>query len=463
MADSTSYDVMVIGSGQAGGPLSTAFARAGHRVVLIERASIGGTCVNAGCTPTKTMIASSRVAYLARRAGDYGVNSGEIGVDMTQVRRRKRDIVEKFQSGSQRSISDQGVEIVFGEASFVGPKAVEVRLKDGGSRCITSDLVFINTGCRPASLELEGLDSVPWFDSTSIMELDAVPEHLVVLGGGYIGLEFGQLFRRLGSAVTIIQRGERLLTREDDEISREVERIMIEDGLELILQARARTVSSVAGQVQLEVSISDGVRRVNGSHLLLAVGRTANTTGLNLAAAGVVVNEHDEIEVNDRLETSAAVVYALGDVKGGPQFTHISYDDFRIIKANILDGGSASTAGRMVPYTVYIDPQLGRVGMTETEARALGLDVRVGVMPMSRVARALEVDESRGLLKVVVNARTDQIVGFAALAIEGGELMSMAEIAMMGKLPWQALRNGIFAHPTLAESFNALFASMEAS
>jgi pyruvate/2-oxoglutarate dehydrogenase complex dihydrolipoamide dehydrogenase (E3) component len=335
-----------------------------------------------------------------------------------------------------------------------------VALNDGGERAISADLIFINTGGRPARPALDGLGSVGWLDSTSIMELDEVPDHLLVLGGGYIGLEFGQLYRRLGSRVTVIQRGDRLLTREDDDICRAVAEIMEQDGLELLYRADALAVEPSKGGVRIRVKLPAGERALDGSHLLVAVGRTPNTDALNLSAADVEVNERGEIVVNERLETSAPGVYALGDVKGGPQFTHISYDDFRIIRTNLIDGGSASTANRLVPYVVYIDPQLGRVGMTEAEARQRGTDVRVATMPMSRVARALEVDETRGLLKAVVDARTDRILGFAALGIEGGEIMSMVEIAMMGNLPWHALRNGIFAHPTLAESLNNLFGSL---
>jgi pyruvate/2-oxoglutarate dehydrogenase complex dihydrolipoamide dehydrogenase (E3) component len=461
MAESTHVDVLIIGSGQAGGPLATAFTAAGRRVALVEREHIGGTCINDGCTPTKTLIASGRVAYLTRRAGDYGVHVGQPSIDMVKVRERKRSIVERFRGGSQSAIEKGGVEIIFGEARFSGERTVNVSLNGGGERAIFADLVFINTGGRPARPKLAGLDSVSWLDSTSIMELEEVPDHLLVLGGGYIGLEFGQLYRRLGSRVTVIQRGDRLLSREDDDICRAVAGIMEEDGLELLYEAEARSVEPFDGGIRMQVKLPDGERVLQGSHLLVAVGRTPNTDMLDLQRAEVEVNERGEIIANDRLETSAPGVYALGDVKGGPQFTHISYDDFRIIKTNLIDGGNVSTTNRLVPYTVYIDPQLGRVGMTEAEARKRGLNVRVAGMPMSRVARALEVDEPRGMLKAVVDAETDRIIGFAALGIEGGEIMSMVQIAMMGDLPWQKLRNGIFAHPTLAESLNSLFGALE--
>jgi pyruvate/2-oxoglutarate dehydrogenase complex dihydrolipoamide dehydrogenase (E3) component len=451
------YDAIVIGAGQSGGPLSTALARAGRHTALIEREHVGGTCINEGCTPTKTMVASARVAYLARRGADYGVNTGPVAVDMVRVRKRKRDIVDSFRSGSeQRVVETPGVDLVRQEARFVGPKTLQV-----GDDQLTAGLIFINTGARPSRPDLPGLESVGTLNSTSIMELDAVPEHLVVLGGGYVGLEFGQMFRRFGSQVTIVQRGARLLGREDADVADAVAGILREDGIAVLLQTAAvRVEQAPGGHIRLTVRSADGERTVEGSHLLLAAGRTPNTDVLNLAATGLSVDAHGFVPANDRLETSVPGIYALGDVKGGPAFTHISYDDFRIVKANLLDGGNLSTAGRPVPYTVYIDPQLGRIGLSESEARAAGRPIQVAKMPMSHVARALETDETRGFLKAVVDAETHQILGAAVLGIEGGELMSMLEIAMFGKLPYTVLRDAVFAHPTLAECFNNLFASL---
>jgi pyruvate/2-oxoglutarate dehydrogenase complex dihydrolipoamide dehydrogenase (E3) component len=380
---------------------------------------------------------------------------------MPKVRQRKRDIVTAFRDGSQRQIVEAGVDLIFGEASFSGAKSIVVAGHDGQRRALVADLIFINTGARPARPNLAGLDEIPWLDSTSVMELYEVPEHLLVLGGGYIGLEFGQLYRRLGSDVTMIQRGDRLLAREDVDVSTEVAKIMGEDGLNLVFEAEAQSVEQTNGRIRLSARTPSGERLIDGSHLLVAVGRTPNTEALNLAAAGIKTNERGEIVVNDRLETSAPGVYALGDVKGGPQFTHISYDDFRVIRANLIEGNDVTIRGRMVPYTIYIDPQLGRVGLTEAAAREQGRNLRVASMPMSRVARALETGESRGFMKAVVDGDTDEILGFAALGLEGGELMSLVEVAMMGQLPWQKLRNGIFAHPTLAESLNNLFATLD--
>jgi len=459
----TQYDAIVFGAGQAGGPLSTALARAGWKTAIIERVHVGGTCINEGCTPTKTMVASARVAYLARRAADYGVHTGPITVDMTVVRQRKRDIVESFRNGSQQRIeSTEGVDLLMGEAHFTGPKLVEVRLNNGETRQLTAGTIFLNTGDRPSKPPLSGLDRVSALDSTSIMELDIVPEHLLVIGGGYVGLEFGQMFRRFGSQVTVVQRGKYLLNREDPDVAAEVAKIMREDGIEVLLETAPVQVEQPAGgAIQLKVHTPAGERTLNGSHLLLAAGRVPNSDWLDLAAAGVQVDKRGSIQVNERLETNVPGIYALGDVKGGPAFTHISYDDFRIIRTNLLEGGSATIRDRLVPYTVFIDPQLGRVGLTETEARAQDRHIKVATMPMNYVARALETDEPRGFMKAVVDAGDGQILGCAVLGIEGGEIMATLQMAMMGKVPYTVLRDAVFAHPTLAESLNNLFATLD--
>lgn len=457
----THYDAIVIGAGQAGGPLSTALARSGRKTALIERVHVGGTCINEGCTPTKTMVASGRVAYLAKRGADYGVETGPVTVDMSIVRKRKRDIVESFRGGSERRIkSTEGLDLLMGEARFTAPHTLEVFLNDGEVRELTADMIFINVGDRPA--KLAGLEHIPTLDSTSIMELDVVPQHLLVLGGGYIGLEFGQMFRRFGSQVTIIQRGAQLLSREDDDVAEAVGDILREDGIEVLLKTTLLHAEQQGDDsIQLTVLTPQGERILTGSHVLAASGRVPNSDWLNVAAAGLKTDKQGKIVVNDRLETNVPGIYALGDVKGGPAFTHISYDDFRIIRTNLLEGGDASIKNRLVPYTVFIDPQLGRVGLSETEARAQGRNIKVAKMPMSYVARALEVDEPRGFMKAVVDAESGQILGCAVLGIEGGEIMSQLQIAMMGKLPYTVLRDAVFAHPTLAESLNNLFSSLD--
>jgi pyruvate/2-oxoglutarate dehydrogenase complex dihydrolipoamide dehydrogenase (E3) component len=459
---SREYDAIVIGTGQAGGPLATTLAGAGRRTAIIERSLVGGSCINYGCTPTKTMVASARVAYLARRASDYGVKTGHVFVDLGVVRERKRAMVESFRGGTERRLVDaQDVDLIRGQASFSGPHTVQVELAGGGSVELTAELIFINTGARAITPAIPGLERVDALDNASIMELDAVPEHLLILGGGYVGLEFGQMFRRFGSAVTIVHRNERLLNREDADVADEVAKILIEDGIELHLKAEALEVEKAADGVRLSLRTPAGTRTLTGSHLLVATGRVPDIVALNLGTAGINVDERGYVAVNDRLETSAPGVYALGDVKPGPAFTHISYDDFRIVRTNLLEHGNASVRERIVPYTVFIDPQLGRVGLSETEARARGGKVRVAKMPMSYVARALEMDEPRGFMKAVVDGDNDQVLGAAVLGIEGGELMAVIEVAMMGKLPYTALREGVFAHPTLAESLNNLFGSFQ--
>jgi pyruvate/2-oxoglutarate dehydrogenase complex dihydrolipoamide dehydrogenase (E3) component len=463
MAQTVSYDAIIIGSGQAGGPLSTALAQAGWKTTLIEGEHVGGTCINEGCTPTKTMVASARVAYLARRGADFGVHTTPVTVDMTKVRQRKRDIVESFRnSGQHRIESTEGVDLLLGHASFRGPKVLEVRLSSGETRQLTSNTIFINAGARPAKPTLAGIENVPTLNSTSIMELGEVPEHLLVIGGGYIGLEFGQMFRRFGSQVTIIQRGANLLAREDPDVAGAVANIMREDGLEVLLETKPVQVEQTAnGAIQLTVQTPAGESTLTGSHLLMAAGRVPNTDWLNLDAVGVQTDKRGFIQVNERLETNAPSIYALGDVKGGPAFTHTSYDDFRIIRTNVLEKGNASIHERLVPYTVFIDPQLGRIGLSETEARAQGRNIKVARIPMNYVARALEMDESRGFMKAVVDADTGRILGAAVLGIEGGEIMASLEVAMMGKVAYTVLRDGVFAHPTLAESLNNLFSSFD--
>ena len=459
----TQYDAIVIGAGQGGGPLASALARAGWKTALIEREHVGGTCINEGCTPTKTMVASARVAYLARRGADYGVNTGPIHIDMSVVRKRKRDIVESFRSGSERSIRDtEGLDLLMGAAHFTDTKTIEVKLNTGETRMLSADTILINAGERPAHPSLPGIDNVPYLNSTSIMELDTVPEHLLVLGGGYVGLEFGQMFRRFGSKVTIVQRGAHLLAREDNDVAEAIADILREDGIEVLLRtAAARVEKASDGTIQLTVNTPDGERTLTGTHLLSAAGRVPNTDSLNMSACGVELNKRGYIETNEKLETNVPGIYALGDVKGPPAFTHISYDDFRILRTNLIQHGNASIHDRIVPYTVFIDPQLGRVGVSETEAKEQGRNIRVAKMPMNYVARALEVDESRGFMKAIVDADTEQILGAAILGLEGGEIMSMLEIAMMGKLSYTVLRDGVFAHPLLAESLNNLFSSFQ--
>jgi pyruvate/2-oxoglutarate dehydrogenase complex dihydrolipoamide dehydrogenase (E3) component len=456
------YDTIVIGSGQGGNPLSLALANAGLRTALIEKIHVGGTCINEGCTPTKTMVASGRVAYLARRGPNYGVHTGALRIAMERVRKRKRDIVNLFRSGNERRIAKtKNLDLLYGQASFTGPKSIVVRTQKRGELHFTADRFFINAGCRPAVPNIPGLADVPFLNSTSIMELGKVPAHLLVLGGGYVGLEFAQLFRRLGSQVTILQRAPQLFSGEDKDVAEAVATILQEDGIQIHFNAAVEKVSGSRNRITVKFRAAGKPRKVEGTHLLVATGRVPNSDTLNLPAAAISTDARGFIRVNEKLETSAKDIYALGDINGGPAFTHISYDDFRILRANLLENGSASTANRLLPYTVFIDPQLGRIGLSEAEARAKNRAIRVAKMPMNYVARALEVDESRGFLKAIVDASTNQILGAAVLGLEGGEIMAQLQIAMMGQLPYTALRDAVFAHPTLAESLNNLFSKFQ--
>ncbi len=457
-------DVIVIGAGQGGGPLAGAFSAAGRKVALVEKEHVGGTCVNEGCTPTKTMVASARVAHMARRAANYGVHKGgdEVSVDLKRVRERKREVVTMFHEGSEKSVQNkENLELLMGTAKFTGEKKVEVALNEGGTLELSAETIVINVGQRPNIPPIEGLNSVPYLTSTSVMELGDVPEHLTVLGGGYIGLEFGQMFRRFGAEVTVVQRSGQLLPREDKDVADTVAEILREDGITVLLNSEAQSVSQENGQLSLTVKGEDGERTVQGSHILVATGRKSNSDTLNLEATGVQVDKRGNIEVNGGLETNVPGVYAVGDVKGGPAFTHISYDDYRILRDNLLDDAKRTIEGRVVPYTVFIDPQLGHVGLNEKDARDAGYNVKVAKMPLSSAARAIEIDETRGLLKAVVDADTDQILGATILSFDGGEVMSVVQVAMLGKLPYQTLRDNPFSHPTLSESLNNLFGTLE--
>jgi pyruvate/2-oxoglutarate dehydrogenase complex dihydrolipoamide dehydrogenase (E3) component len=460
--NNSAYDAIIIGTGQSGKPLAIALGRAGWKVAVIEREHVGGTCINVGCTPTKTMVASGRVAYLARRAQDYGVKTGPVTVDMRRIYERKRRMVESFRNYGQKTLEKTvNLELIFGEARFKNAQRVVVELKSGGTRELEGKRIVINTGGRPAVPPIPGLERVPFLDSTSIMELTELPGHLVVLGGGYIGLEFCQMFRRFGARVTIVNRDPRLILREDPDVSAEVEKILKEDGIEVLNSAEVRSLEKGESGVRVQLQSGEGAKEVSGSHLLLALGRVPNSDRLNPGAAGVETDNSGFIKVNPKLETNVPGIYAIGDVKGGPAFTHISYDDFRVLRENWLAGGNATIEGRPVPNCMFIDPQLATVGLNETEAQKRGLDYRVAKLPMAGVARAIEMSETRGFMKAIVDAKTQQILGCTILGVEGGEIMSMLQIAMMGKLPYPAIKEAIFAHPTLAESLNNLFMTLD--
>jgi pyruvate/2-oxoglutarate dehydrogenase complex dihydrolipoamide dehydrogenase (E3) component len=460
----STYDAIVIGASYGGRLLPTALAQAGQHVALIERDLLGGVCVNEGCTPTKTMVASARVAYLARRAADYGIHAGPVSVDMRAVYSRKQGIVEGARSAFQSGVTAvHGLDLLLGEARFIGPKLLEIWLKSGETQQITAPLILINVGDRPEQLTLDGVERVPVLDSTSIMELNALPDHLLIIGSGYIGLEFGQMFRRFGSQVTLVQRNPRLLMREDEDVSAAVAQTLREDGITILTDSAPHAVEQLGdGRITVTVRTPQGEQRLTGSHLLAAVGRVPNTERLAPQAAGIELDGEGHVQVNERLETTAPGIYALGDVKGGPAFTHITYDDVRILLANLLEHGRASTHDRLVPYTIFIDPQLARVGLSESEARRQGRRFRVTKLPMSAVPRAIETSETRGFMKAIVDADTRQILGFAILGLEGGEIMTIVQVAMLGKLPYTALAGATLTHPTLAEGLNTLFSSLDA-
>lgn len=460
---STNYDAIIIGVGQAGKPLALALAEAGWKTAIIERKYVGGSCVNYGCTPTKTLLASAEVAHQARRSGVYGIRTGSVEVDYKAVKKRKDELVESSREGIEERLEEtKNLTFLRGEAAFTGPKQIEVALSDGGTSQLTAERIFINVGTHPAIPELDGLDKVPYLTAVTMMDLEELPEHLIILGGGYIGLEYSQMFRRFGSKVTLIERGKQLLAREDEDIAQELCGILQEEDIVVHLNTEVTGVHQTAsGAISVALKQGNETSKVLGSHLLIAIGTTPNTAALHLDTAGVEVDKKGYIEVNEKLETTQSGIYALGDCKGGPEFTHISYDDYRIVKQNLLEKGHASTSGRMVPYTVFTDPQLGRIGLTEKEAKKKNQTVKIASMPMKKVARAYELSRTNGMLKVLIDPDTDQILGAAMLGMEGGEMMTMIQIAMMGKVPYTELRDGIFAHPTLAESLNNLFQKVE--
>lgn len=446
------YDAIVIGSGQGGNPLSHTLADNGWRVALVERQHLGGTCINTGCTPTKTMIASAQVAHYARAARRWGVVTGRVGVDLGRVVERKRMIVEQFRSGQQRRIEQRpSLHLHRGQARFVGPHAVQV-----DDETLESDKIFIDTGTRPDIPAIDGLDAAGYLANETIMELTQVPRHLVVLGAGYVGLEFAQMFRRFGSRVTVIHRSGQILPREDADVAAALQKALEAEDVAFVLDATTSRVERRTSGVALRLTGPGGTRTISGTHLLVATGRRPNTDDLGLEAAGVATDPRGYVTVNGRLETSVPGIWAIGDVKGGPAFTHISYNDYQIIRANVLDGGDLTTDGRIVPYAVFTDPQVGRVGMTQKEARANGHRLKVGSTAMSGVARAIERDETMGLMKVVVDAASDRILGAAIVATEGGELVQALAIVMRAGLPYTVLKGAVYIHPTLTEGFYAL-------
>jgi len=457
------YDAIIIGAGQAGGPLARKLAAAGKKTAIIEKRWVGGTCVNDGCTPTKTMVASAKMAYLAANSGPLGVKIKSFSVDLPKIKKRKDDIVHQARDGNQKSIEKtQNLDLLFGEAVFTGDKTISVKMNSGREKELKADLIFINTGAKPFVPEIEGINDIGYLDSTSIMELDHIPEHLLVIGGNYIGLEFGQMFRRFGSKVTVIERSGRIVSREDEDISEALTQILEDEKITILTNANTTGFKKKAGGKIIATISKDGKEeKIKCTHVLIAVGRTPQSKALNLDSTGVRVDDKGYITVNDKLETNIKGIYALGDVKPGPAFTHISYNDYTIVYRNLIEKQKLTINDRPVPYCMFTDPQLGRIGLSEAEAKKLGIKYKVAKLPMAHVARAIETGDTRGFMKAVVDPDTKKILGAAVLGQEGGEIMTMLQMAMVGGITYEQIRYFVFAHPLYAESLNNLFLALE--
>jgi len=454
------FENVILGSGQGGKLLAWHLAEAGRRTAVVERQWIGGSCPNVNCMPSKNEIWSAKVAHLVRHGAQFGAMTGPVLIDMAVVRQRKRDMVEAQIAQHVQRYRTSGAELIMGSGRFVAPKTLEVRLNDGGTRVLAAGQMFINVGTRALVPNIPGLEAAGPLTNIEALELDYLPPHLIVLGGGYVGLELAQAYHRFGSHVTVIEQGAQLMAREDPDVSAEIQRILGDEGIVFVVAAEVLRVEGRSGDdVRFMVRTPSGEQAIEGSDILVAAGRTPNTAGIGLEQAGVELDTRGYIRVNERLETSAPEVWAIGECAGSPQFTHVSIDDFRIIRDN-LAGGTRSTRDRLVPYCMFTDPPLAHVGLSEGDARRLGLPARVARLPMSAVLRAQTIDETRGFMKVLVGASDDRILGFTMVGPEAGEVLAVVQTAMLADLPHSALRDAILAHPTMAEGLDPLLSNV---
>ncbi len=451
------YGILIIGSGEASKFLAWTLAREGKRVALIERKYIGGSCPNIACLPSKNIIHSAKIASYFNRAAEFGITTGGYSVDMPAVRERKRRMVEGLVDVHLANFKNSGAELILGEARFVAPKTLEITLLDGGSRTVRGHHIIIGVGTKATIPDVPGLRDAAPLTHLEALELDRIPQHLIVLGGGYVGLELAQAMRRFGSRVTIVERGPRLLNREDPDISEAVGQLFQDEDIRVMLNAAPARVEGTSGQnVKMYVTQQGEETIVEGSDILVAAGRTPNTAGIGLDIAGVQLTDKGYIKVNERLQTTGLGIWAVGECAGSPQFTHISYDDFRVVHDN-LRGGNRTTSGRQVPYCLFIDPEFARIGLNETEAKAARIPYRLAKIPMAADLRTRTLSETRGFMKALIDAKSDQILGFTVFGTGGGEIMGAVQIAMLGGLPYTALRDAILTHPTLVEGLTALF------
>lgn len=456
------FDTLILGSGQGGKLLAWHLGRAGQRVAVVERQWVGGSCPAVACLPSKNELWSARVAHLARHAADFGTTTGPVAVDMAKVRERKRGMVEREAAFHVQAYASSGAELIMGVGRFVGPKTIEVQLNDGGTRTLSGDQVVVNVGTHAAIPDVPGLRAAEPLTHIGALDLDYAPTHLVVLGGGYIGIEMAQAYRRFGSRVTIIERGARLMTREDADVSDEMLRILRAEGIDVVLNAETVSVEGRSGtHVRIVLRTASGELAIDGSDILVAAGRLPNTAGIGLEQAGIALDDRGYIRVNERLQASVPGVWAIGEVAGSPQFTHVSVDDFRIVCDNMA-GGDRRTSDRLVPYTLFTDPPLARVGLNESDALRHGIAVRVAILPMSHVLRTEATDETQGFMKVLVSATDDRILGFTMIGAEAGEVMAAMQTAMLAQLPYQKLRDAVISHLTFAEGLGPLLSNVPA-